>query len=262
MRIPFAQIDAFSTEPFAGNPAAVMVLPRWPGKELLQRIAAENNLPATAFLVARDGDFELRWFGPHAELGLCGHGTLAAGHFVLSSDNARDRVAFRALKSGATLEVARAGTAYSLQFPAIVPTPKPLPAIVAALGIECAADSLWHDGGYVLIVLEDEAAVRGLAPDHAALAAVGSQQVTATAPGDRADIVSRVFVRGGHGEDQVTGSSHAASATYWARRLGRDTFTAHQASARGGDLSVRLDGDRVVLGGRCATVIEGTFLLP
>jgi PhzF family phenazine biosynthesis protein len=264
MRLPFAQIDAFAANPFEGNPAAVMPLATWLDDSVLQSIAIENNLSETAFLVPDDSgeaDFELRWFTPAVEVALCGHATLASGHFVLSSDPALDKVTFRTRQSG-LLEVARAGDAYEMALPAWTSAPRPLPKIVAALGIDTPVETLWQDRRYALIVLETEAQVRALAPDFRALAAEGDVLAIATAPGTDTDIVSRVFVPGvGVDEDPVTGSAHAVSVPYWAKRLGRDSFTAFQASRRGGRLSCRLDGDRVILGGTCVTVIEGTFFL-
>jgi len=270
MRLPFTQIDAFARAPFEGNPAAVMPLPEWLDDARLQHIAAENNLSETAFLVASrddDADFELRWFTPAVEVVMCGHATLASGHFVLSSDPLRDKVRFRTRKAG-MLEVARAGGGYELELPAWTPEPRPMPEIVAALGVERAVETLWHPHRYALVVLEDAAQVRALTPDFRALAAGGDLLTIATAPGDPgsaaagADIVSRAFAPGGGiDEDPVTGSAHAVAVPYWAKRLGRDSFSAYQASARGGHLACRLAGDRVVLGGDCVTVIEGTFLL-
>ncbi len=264
MRLPIAQIDAFARHAFEGNPAAVMPLSNWLADDLLQKIAAENNLSETAFLVPDAGgeaDFELRWFTPAVEVVMCGHATLASGHFVLSSAPDMERVRFRTRKAG-TLEVARAGGDYALELPAWVPHPKPLPDIVAALGVERAVETLWHEHRYALIVLESAEQVRALAPDFRALAQGGDLLTIATAPGDNADIISRAFAPGGGiDEDPVTGSAHAVAVPYWAKRLGRDAFTAYQASARGGHLTCRLAGDRVVLGGGCVTVIEGTFFL-
>ena len=264
MRIPFAQIDAFADAPFAGNPAAVMPLSAWLADDLLQRIAAENNLSETAFIVASDGDadFELRWFTPTNEVVMCGHATLASGHFVLSSDTTMNHVRFRTRQAG-TLEVTRDGARYALSLPAWTPSPKALPAIVAALGVEDVVETLWHEHRYGLIVLRDEAAVRAVDPDFRQLAREGDWLTIVSAPGDTADVVSRAFAPGGGiDEDPVTGSAHAVMAPYWTARLGRDSFTAYQASARGGHLACRLDGDRVILDGACVTVIEGTFLLP
>ncbi|WP_425230779.1 PhzF family phenazine biosynthesis protein [Sphingomonas sp.] len=277
MRIPFAQIDAFADRPFAGNPAAVMPLPAWLDDATLQAIAAENNLSETAFLIpdeTGEADFELRWFTPTAEVALCGHATLASGHFVLSSEDTRNRVTFSTRQAG-VLSVARQDGGYALALPAWAPAATPLPDILNALGLDTAVETLWQPRRYALIVLENEAAVRALDPDFRALGKLSGADPQAdraaepdvltivTAPGDTADIVSRVFAPGaGIDEDPVTGSAHAVSIPYWAARLGRDRLTALQASARGGRLTCALDGDRVILGGGCVTVVEGTFLLP
>ena len=263
MRIPIVQIDAFAGKPFEGNPAAVMPLAEWLEDAVLQAIAAENNLSETAFLVPDESgasDFELRWFTPAAEVALCGHATLASGHFVLSSDPARDRVTFATRQAG-QLAVERDGVGYALSLPAWRPSAKPLPEIVAALGVT-AIETLWHDKGYALVIVADEAAVRAAKPDGRALKALGPFVHIVAARGDETDIVSRVFTDFFDiPEDPVTGSAHAVMVPYWAERLGRDSFTAFQASARGGHLTCRLDGEQVVLGGACVTVIEGTFFL-
>lgn len=264
MRIPFAQIDAFADAAFAGNPAAVMPLSTWLDDDLLLKIAQENNLSETAFIIpdeTGDADFELRWFTPAAEVALCGHATLASGHFVLSSDTNREQVTFRTRQAG-LLEVAREGAGYRMALPAWGPTPKAMDDVVAALGVEAIA-TLYHDKGYPVIVVADEAAVRATDPDQRALKACGPYVAIVTARGDTADIVSRVFTP--HydiDEDPVTGSAHAVIAPYWAEQFGRGRFTAFQASARGGRLGCEVAGDRVFLTGGCMTVIEGTFLLP
>lgn len=266
MRLPFAQVDAFADAPFAGNPAAVMPLETWPEDALLQRIAAENNLSETAFLVPDAigaADYALRWFTPAAEVALCGHATLASGHYLLSRDPAIGRVRFRTLRAG-VLEVARDGDGYAMALPCWAPAPRSLPGIVAALGLapEQVIDTLWHEKGYALVVVTDEALVRGCTPDQRALAAEGPIVAIVSAPGETVDFVSRVFVPAfGIDEDPVTGSAHAVMTPYWVERLGRNGLRAYQASERGGAVACRLDGDRVVLGGRCVTVIEGTFLL-
>ena len=269
MRIPFAQIDAFANAPFEGNPAAVMPLTAWLDDDVLQRIASENNLSETAFIVAVDGseddggegaDFELRWFTPAAEVALCGHATLASGHFLLSADPSRDRVVFRTRQAG-LLEVARDGEGYRMALPAWAPSPKNMPEIVAALGVE-AVETLWHDKGYALVVVADEAAVRAAAPDGRAVKALGPYVLIVSARGETAEIVSRVFTDYFDiPEDPVTGSAHAVMVPYWAETLGKTEFAAYQASARGGHIGCTLEGDRVVLRGRCVTVIEGIFLL-
>lgn len=264
MRIPFTQVDAFAAEPFEGNPAAVMPLARWLDDATLQAIASENNLSETAFIVPDEGgeaDFELRWFTPVAEVALCGHATLASGHVVLAADTDRERVRFRTRQAG-MLEVAREGAGYAMALPAWAPSPKKMPGVVAALGVE-AVETLWHDKGYALVVVANEAAVRAAAPDGRAVAALGPYVLIVAARGETADVVSRVFTH--HfdiPEDPVTGSAHAVMVPYWAEKLSRDRFTAFQASARGGRVGCRLEGDRVVLTGQCITTIEGTFLLP
>lgn len=267
MRIPFTQVDAFADAAFGGNPAAVMMLPAWPDDATLLAIAQENNLSETAFLVAEDGteaDFALRWFTPGDEVEMCGHATLASGHVVLSADPARARVRFATRHAG-VLEVARDGTGYSLSLPPRAPEPVALPEVVEALDVAGVVETLFHPAGYAVVVVDDAARVRGCTPDFAALARVGRYVVILTARGGagEADVVSRVFVPAfAIDEDPVTGAAHAVLTPYWAARLGRDTFLAEQASARGGRLTCRWEGDRVVLGGRCVTVIEGHFLLP
>ena len=265
MRIPFAQIDAFSATPFGGNPAAVMPLSAWLADDVLLAIAAENNLSETAFLVpdtSGAADFELRWFTPGAEVRLCGHATLASGHFVLSSGGDGDAVRFRTRQAG-VLTVARDGVGYALALPAWKPEPKPLPEVVSALGVDGVVETLWREGGYGVIVLDSEEAVRGVKPNLRALAETGDHQAIVTARGRNTDVVSRMFAPGaGVDEDPVTGSAHAVIAPYWAEKLGRDQFTAFQASHRGGRLGVKVESDRVILSGGCVTVIEGTFLLP
>lgn len=277
--VPFAQVDAFADRPFSGNPASVMPLDAWPDDALLQRIAQENNLSETAFLVrdaGEEADYELRWFTPATEVVLCGHATLASAHVLLSADRARDSVRFRTRRAG-MLSVTRDGDGYALALPAWAPSPRPLPAIVDALDLAPAGvvETLWHPRGYAVVVLPDAAAVRALAPDFRRLGAVSGPDPSAgagaepdiltivTAPGDDGvDVVSRVFAPGaGIDEDPVTGSAHAVLTPYWASRLGRDCFGAFQASARGGRLDCQLDGDRAILHGRCVTVIEGQFRL-
>lgn len=263
MKIPFQQVDAFADRPFTGNPAAVMPLEAWLNDATLQAIAAENNLAETAFIVpwlGNDADFELRWFTPEVEVALCGHATLATGHALLSARASVDRVRFATRKAG-ILEVARDGEGYSLALPAWEVAPKPLPDHAAALG-GTPTESHWREGGYAVFLYGSAAEVRDLSPDFRVMRSFGDILFMATAPGDETDIVSRVFAPGaGIDEDPVTGSAHCMLTTFWAKRLGRERFSAYQASARGGYLSCALEGDRVVLGGKCVTVIEGVFSL-
>jgi len=255
--LPFWHIDAFADGPFTGNPAGVIRLDLWRDGAALQRIAAEINLPATAFAVPCEGeaDFEIRWFSPRGEIGLCGHGTLAAGHALIGD---RAEISFSTDKAG-MVRVVRDGERFSLSLPIIEAVPQSLPDAVAVIG-EIVVETLRHPRGYGILRYADEAAVRDLAPDFTALAAMGDVQLIATAPGTDTDIVSRVFTSRG-GEDAVTGSAHSVLTPYWAERLGRNAFTAFQASARGGRLDCRLDGDRAILTGRCVTIVDGRLLV-
>jgi len=262
VKLRFVQVDAFAERPFAGNPAAVMPLDAWLDDATLQAIAQENNLAETAFLVRTEGDadYELRWFTPTVEVVLCGHATLASGHVLLGDNPDLDSIRFRTRKSG-ILVVSHAGDGYALDLPAWAMAPTALPETVAALG-SMPVETRARNGGYQLLVYASETEVRALQPDFRTLATQGDVLFVATAPGDASDIVSRVFVPGaGIDEDPVTGSAHSLLVPYWAERLGRDSFSAFQASARGGRLGCRLAGDRAVLDGRCVTVIEGWFSL-
>jgi PhzF family phenazine biosynthesis protein len=254
------QVDAFADGPFTGNPAAVMPLDAWLPDETLQAIAMENNLSETAFTVpdtTGEADYELRWFTPTVEIAMCGHATLASGHVLIGD---RAAVRFLTCKAG-VLSVARDGGTLTLDLPAIPVRPGAHPALATALGASEVGIFLSVEGeqATAIALLPDEAAVRACAPDMKALADM-ALMVIITAPGDDVDVVSRVFVPAwGVGEDPVTGSAHAALTPFWAQRLGRDCFTAFQASRRGGRVDCRLDGDRVRLGGRCVTVIEGVM---
>ncbi|MGP1353384.1 MAG: PhzF family phenazine biosynthesis protein [Parasphingopyxis sp.] len=262
------QIDAFSKTAFGGNPAAVMPLENWLEDDVLQAIAVENNLSETAYYLPatddRDADFELRWFTPGAEVAMCGHATLATGHLLLSENPDMDAARFRTRKAG-VLEVRRSDGGYELDLPITPVEPAERRDLLDALGTPdgevflSVADSAEDTA---IIRLSDEAAVRGCSPDFKALADIHLMAIV-TAEGSDTDVVSRVFVPAwGIDEDPVTGSAHAALTPFWAERLSRDSFTAFQASARGGHLGCRLDGNRAVLSGHCATVIEGEFFLP
>ena len=263
--LPYGHVDAFASRAFTGNQAAVMPLEEWLPDAVLQRIAAENNFAETAFTVPDaqpEAEFELRWFTPTHEVALCGHATLAAGHVLMARDGG-ERVRFRTRKAG-VLEVRRAGDAYELDLPLTHVEPRANPALLAALGGEGEVfESVAGAEETAIVLLESEAAVRALAPDMRALGGINLMAIcTARGQAGGPDVVSRVFVPAwGVDEDSVTGSAHAALAPFWAERLGRPSFTAHQASARGGDLACRVEGERAVLGGGCVTVVEGKFFL-
>ena len=256
--VPLTVVDSFTDAAFAGNPAGVCRLDRWPADARLQQVAAEVNLAETAFVVARDepDHYDLRWFTPAVEVDLCGHATLATAH-VLGLPGA---VTFHT-RSGELRCTARDG-AVEMDFPAIPSTPVPLePRLVEALGSQVRSAAV---GSFLLAELASAAVVRELAPDLTALRAVHPHGVIVTAAGDSAgaaDIVSRVFVPNlGIDEDPVTGAAHCQLGPWWAARLGRDTIAAEQASKRGGRLTVRVAGDRVVLAGHAVTVIDGELL--
>ncbi|MEO7504667.1 MAG: PhzF family phenazine biosynthesis protein [Sphingomicrobium sp.] len=265
--IPFFQVDAFAAAPFEGNPAAVMPLTEWLPDITLQAIAAENNLSETAFAVpAADGseaDYDLRWFTPTVEIDLCGHATLASGHILMSGQ----RIRF-ATRSGVLMVERRDGLLH-LDLPAYAVEPGVEPGLLDALGLPAGTETFLGRGGNgaAIALLADEAAVRAVAPDFAALRTI-DRLVIVTAPGRDTAIASRVFAAyHGIDEDPVTGSAHAALVPFWAARLGRTHFTALQASKRSGHLDCELRGvpgdeqGRVILGGQCVTVIEGNFQL-
>lgn len=264
--IPYWHIDAFSAEPFGGNQAAVMVLDEWLDDEVLTKIGAENNFAETAFLVrdaGEEADWELRWFTPTSEIRLCGHATLASGHMLLTRDGG-ETVTFRTREAG-ILEVRRVGDGYEVGLPAIETEPSTWDEAARLLG-GSPQEMRRSELGYNLFLYEDEAAICALDPDFRGLAALGGELFVCTAPGSSegtdTDIVSRVFVPAyGIDEDPVTGGAHAVLTPYWTNKLGRGSFTAYQASERGGSLTCRIDGERVWLGGPCVTVVEGEFYL-
>ena len=194
------------------------------------------------------------------EIALCGHATLASGHIILSQQPDCQQVTFRTRQAG-ILTVVRDGEGYTLDLPAYPPAPQDMPEIVAMIG-GSPAETQFHDGRYHVLRYENADEVLELKPDMKALTALGNAQFICTAPGKDSDVLSRVFVPGGGvDEDSVTGSAHAVLTPFWAKQLGRDSFTAYQASQRGGYVNCRLDGDRAWLGGKCVTVVEGNFRL-
>lgn len=261
MRIPLYQIDAFADGPFTGNPAAVCPLDAWLPDELMQAIAAENNLSETAFFVPEGDGFRLRWFTPSVEVDLCGHATLASAFVVfryLAPENGR--VTFQTEKAG-TLTVGREGDRLVLDFPS-------RPALPCALSDEVAAAlgkppmTLLASRDY-LAVYADADEVAALSPDFAALAALDRFAMIVTAPGSgEIDFVSRFFAPArGVAEDPVTGSAHCTLVPYWAERLGKSRLDARQLSRRGGRLSCGLEGDRVTIAGRAVLYLEGTITI-
>ncbi len=264
MRIPILQVDAFARRRFTGNPAAICPLDAWLDDELLQAIAAENNLSETAFLVPAepddDVDYHLRWFTPAVEVDLCGHATLAAGYVVfkhLRSDLTMVRFATR---SG-PLAVARTRSGLAMDLPLEWPQDTETPeGVIAALGAR--PDLVLSGKRDWLAVYGDEAAIVGLSPDFRALAAFKGRGVIATAPGKQCDFVLRYFAPSlGIDEDPVTGSAYTLAGPYWAQTLNRTRLSAQQISQRGGDLTMAMDSERIQIEGRCVEVLAGELIL-
>ena len=248
-------VDAFTTVPFAGNPAAVCRLEAWPAASWMQQVAAEMNLAETAFVVPRDvpDEYDLRWFTPAVEVDLCGHATLATAHVLVCAGPVRFHT-----RSG-ILTCTRRGPCLELDLPASAGRARRhrAPARRGARGPGAHRPA----GAFLLAEVADASTVRELTPDVAALAAVDPHGVIVTAAGDGGyDVVSRVFAPNlGIAEDPVTGAADCQLGPFWAARLGRDELRAWQASRRGGELGVRVAGDRVVLSGTAVTVLSGTL---
>lgn len=261
MKIPLYHLDAFTREPFGGNPAAVCRLDAALDDRTMLAIAAENNLPATAFFWPNGADFSLRWFAPAAQLQLCGHATLATGHVLLHVlEPQRERGRFDTLAG--TLEVEREGERLVLDFPAL-PARNQLAreSVAEALGVMPVEV---REGDRGMAVLENAAQVRDLRPDLDAIAALPFSSLIVTAPGfdDDCDFVSRYFApKYGIAEDYVTGSAHCVTTPYWAGILGKPRLFARQLSSRGGELWVEDRGDRVRIAGTCVPIAEGTLTL-
>jgi PhzF family phenazine biosynthesis protein len=257
MEIPIYQVDAFASQVFAGNPAAVCPLEAWLPDEVMQSIAAENNLSETAFFVRRGDDFDLRWFTPAHEAPMCGHATLGSAYVIINFlEPARREARFHTLSG--ELIVTRDGDDYCLDLPLQPPKRVADSAeMTAALGATPA--ELW-ESAYMLAVFSDEAQIANLSPDFAKVAALEKGQVIVTAPGKTCDFVSRFFApAAGIPEDPVTGSAHTILAPYWGQRLDKTHMAARQISARGGELAVELRGDRVLLTGRVASYMQGSI---
>jgi len=258
----FSQIDAFTDRPFAGNPAAVFVLPAPRDAGWMQHVAAEMNLAETAFLVRRAGGYDLRWFTPAAEVDLCGHATLASAHLLWDEGHLEQGATATFHTRSGVLTAKRQGDLIWLDFPATPVQPATmLPDLERAIGAPIRY--LGRTAFDYFIELESEAAVRAVEPDLTVLARLPVRGVVVTAPsGDGPhDFVSRFFApQLGIPEDPVTGSAHCGLGPFWAARLGTNELTGFQASPRGGTVLVRVVGDRVHLGGQAVTVLRGELL--
>lgn len=261
MELLLYQVDAFTSRVFGGNPAAIVPLQQWLDDELMQAIAAENNLAETAFFVPEppgsEADFHLRWFTPTVEVDLCGHATLATA-WLLFTELGFDEDMLRFASRSGVLVAHRSDDAVSIDLPARASEPVGCPNDLAA-GLGAQPHAV-RSGANLIAIFESEAQVRELRPDFPTLARLHPQAVIATAPGNDVDVVSRFFGPSfGINEDPVTGSAHADLAPYWCERLGRDAFSARQVSARVGELAVELAGERVLLTGQVVLYLSGTI---
>ncbi|MGO8947452.1 MAG: PhzF family phenazine biosynthesis protein [Ktedonobacterales bacterium] len=259
---PISQVDAFTSAPFGGNPAAVCLLPE-PGDELwMQRVAQEMNLAETAFLYAELDGFHLRWFTPTVEVDLCGHATLASAHVLWEEGHLKvEEQACFYTRSG-LLKAERHGAWIELDFPATPATPADAPdELLEALGVEPAY--VGKSSFDYLVEVDSEETLRSLKPDMNRLERVPVRGVIVTSRSDSTeyDFISRFFApRSGIPEDPATGSAHCTLAPFWEQRLGKRAFSAYQASPRGGVVRVRLSGDRVAIEGQAVTVLRGELL--
>jgi PhzF family phenazine biosynthesis protein len=256
VKIRYYHVDAFASEPFRGNPAGVCPLEKWLPDERLQRIAAENNHPETAFFVEKGGVYELRWFTPMVEMDLCGHATLASAHVLFTHDGYRGSTVTFESKSG-RLVVEKKDGLYYLDFPSRPASPCEAPAELLR-GLSTPPVEVMNARDF-LVVFSSEQKVRALNPDMALLSGLPFG-IICTARGEDVDFVSRFFAPSvGIPEDPVTGSSHCTLIPYWSAKLGKKSLSARQISARGGELSCEDLGDRVRIGGRAVTYMAGSI---
>ena len=260
MEIPLYQIDAFASELFQGNPAAVCPLNEWLPDDLMQLIASENNLSETAFFVPVGDRFHIRWFTPVSEVDLCGHATLAAAYVLFTNlGYDRERIAFDS-RSG-ILSVSRDSDWLTLDFPAQPPVSCSIPNEIAqafhVIPIECLRSEDY------IVVFEHEDHIEQADPDYLHLMKLDLRGVSMTSRSRRWDFVARFFApKFGVFEDPVTGSAFTQLAPYWAEKLSKQQFAARQVSARGGDVRCEIVGDRVLISGKAVTYLEGTFRIP
>ena len=257
------QVDAFTNSPFSGNPAAVCLLPKERPTAWMQSVAAEMNLSETAFLWPKGDGYTLRWFTPSVEVQLCGHATLACAHILWESGMLDHSLPAHFFTHSGQLTAILQNDGIEMDFPSSPTKPtKVSPDLLTALGAE--AIETWQAGNMDLIVVDGEDRVRRMQPDFVALRQLPSRGVIVTSQAETAgfDFVSRFFAPWvGINEDPVTGSAHCALGSYWAKKLGKNSMRAYQASARGGVLGVRPEGERVYLQGQAVTILSGDLLV-
>jgi PhzF family phenazine biosynthesis protein len=257
MKLTIYQVDAFTDKLFGGNPAAVIPLQDWLSDQLMQKIAMENNLSETAFFVKTDQGYHLRWFTPDYEIDLCGHATLASAYIIKNFlEPHLAEISFTTQKAGVLRAFAKEG-AYTLDFPSRMPQPCGVPPqLLESLGISNAVEILRSRDYFV--VLPNEDAIRNVEPDFMMMKELDTIGVIVTAKGREADVVSRCFYPGaGIPEDPVTGSAHCNIVPYWSDKLNQTKLYCQQLSQRGGELHCELQGDRVLMTGKCVLYLEG-----
>ncbi len=259
MKLPIYQVDAFATQPFEGNPAAVCPLEEWLPDDLMQNIATENNLSETAFFVEQDDGFRLRWFTPTTAVDLCGHATLASAHVLFEHLNYDHKVIQFNSKSG-ELTVRKEEEYLVMDFPAAQLNKEEVPPFLEAAVGE-SANELYRDTDF-LYVVENEEQVRNLNPDIREIAKADVRGIIVTAPGNEYDFVSRFFApNAGVDEDPVTGSAHTMLTPYWSKRLDKKKLAGRQVSRRGGTVHCHHMEDRVEISGQACTVMQGKFII-
>lgn len=261
--IQIVTVDAFTNVPFAGNPAAVCVLPEPRPDPWLRNVAREMNLSETAFLVPRNGDFDLRWLTPAVEVDLCGHATMASAHVLWEDTYLPPGKQARFHTRSGLLTADQRGDWIELDFPVKIATAAaPPPDLLPALGVGSSRAVAKNAFDY-LVEVDSEEELRTLQPDHTTLRRIPVRGVIVTTRSSTTgfDFIARFFAPGsGIDEDPVTGSAYTALGPYWAAKLGKTEMTAYQASKRGGVVRMRLNNDRIILGGQAVTVLRGTLL--
>ena len=261
MQIPIFQIDAFTNKLFSGNPAAVCVLEEWLADSLMQSIAAENNLPATAFLLHIKNTFSMRWFGPEYEIPLCGHGTLACASVIFEQLQVTESSLSVSYPKG-TIKLHNRNKLFSFEFPIRSITESPLdPLLLKGLGMT-SKQAFKDSSERCLVIAETEEEIERLDPDMQILRQLNFSAIVVTAPGNTVDFVSRTFYpKKSISEDSVTGSSHCSLVPYWANRLKKRRFIAHQLSKRGGIIHCELHDNAVSIEGAATLYMKGLLFL-
>ena len=262
MKLPIYIADAFTNKLFGGNPAAICPLQEWLSDETMQKLAAENNLSETAFIIEEDDHFRIRWFTPTTEVKLCGHATLASAHiFYKELGHSKPEIWFESLSGMLKVERKEENT-YILNFPAN--PPEPVTDIPRGLfeGLEIEEAPVYKTSFDYMVVVSSQKIVEGLEPNFAELAKVKARGVIVTAKGNQSDFVSRCFYpQSGINEDPVTGSAHTIMVPYWAKELGKTELKAIQLSKRKGFIDCELKDNRVLMSGNAVTYLKGEYII-